>query len=437
MKFLRGSALLVAAASVLFFLVSPENNVTVGVDLLDVLQDDNNNNNKKSPDQTLPNVDGDDLRTWLKHRLDSLELNNDPQIRPLIIQNFVSHGISLRKKELVLATHLSTYQFDSLLLQLKYWNGPASVAVYIGNLDDIHRFIDFIETHPNILQNTSFHLALERTSELSFPTNILRKIAMEAVESEYIVAMDVEFVPLPANCHDQLTTALTPVQNKNLRTLKKMYILPAFSMTSLLGGGNSTQQQAAMLPTSKEQAVKMVEDGTLEPYSSPVERNKEDHQRIIQYDTWLKGPQEDPFAYSISISVEESKEFEPNVVGLKLGFPRYWEGTKSLGVFVLDVDLLCTLTTFIVVVVCPPNFIDFRGGEKDKISFFYESLFSGFQYRVLYPFYTIRVESLAPSEQEEPKNKVNPELVSRNVWEEFLKYISVMYDSSPPPTDST
>eukprot|EP00980_Cylindrotheca_fusiformis_P007231 scaffold1525_cov142-Cylindrotheca_fusiformis.AAC.31 len=317
------------------------------------------------------------LRESLKLRFENLPLNNDRRIRPFILQNIIPRRRGgLKKQEIVLATHLSTLKFENLLTQLKYWNGPASVAIYISSIEDINRLVDFTEHNEQVLHETSIHLVLERTSELPYPFNMLRKLAMESIESDYFLALDVDFVPFPLNCHDQLLSTLSRISILNKE--KTLFILPAFSVFPRKKEQYAT---ADMFPLSKQHVVDLVAKKKMGQFRKSV--YKPGH-AATQYHIWLRNTNEDGDIYHVSVGLKQAEFFEPYVLGYKPGIPRYWE--------------------------------EFRGFGWDKISFFRECRAAGYRYAVLNEFYCVHLDHpLAERRAEE-------EIENEPLWTHFLNY---------------
>lgn len=280
----------------------------------------------ESPD----NVGDLDLRTWLKLRFKGLELNNDRRIQPLVLQNIIPRAVgSLTKNDIVLATHMSTQKFDNLVAQLKHWNGPASVAIYIGSLEDVDRLVGSIDKYRQVLHQTSIHLVVEKT-ELPYPFNTLRKVAMESIESDYFLAMDVDFVPFPADCHTKLLTTLSRFQDKK----KTLFVLPAFSVFPTKEKEYATPD---MFPASKEHVVNLVKSKKMGQFRELV--FPQGHRPTL-YPTWLGNTNASSDTYSISLTKEASRSFEPYVLGYKPGIPRYWESKAPISCLSIGVGIL-------------------------------------------------------------------------------------------------
>jgi hypothetical protein len=94
---------------------------------------------------------------------------------------------------------------------------------------------------------------LEKTSKLLYPTNVLRNVAMEGIESHYVVAMDVDLIPLSRDCHGNLVSTFSRIQMGNKKD--SLFVLPAFSLFQETNGEYAT---ADMLPLSKRRVVNIV-----------------------------------------------------------------------------------------------------------------------------------------------------------------------------------
>eukprot|EP00980_Cylindrotheca_fusiformis_P001618 scaffold363_cov56-Cylindrotheca_fusiformis.AAC.37 len=261
-------------------------------------------------------------RPLMKYLFEQLPLNNDRQIKPLSLLHVVRRqGPGLDKNDVVLATHSTHTKLKNLLLQLKYWNGPASVAVYIKEESEIDLLFDFLEVHEQEVRQASFHIVMEKTSELQYPFNILRQVALDGVESNYFLAMDVDFIPLPQNCHGNLTETLSRINITNKSNY--LFVLPAFSIFTVPGEKFARPE---LLPTSKREARRLVHRNQMNQFHKS---SFPPGHAPTQYKTWLerdvRGSTPEPI-YEINVTMAESRAYEPYVVGFKPGMPRYWEG---------------------------------------------------------------------------------------------------------------
>eukprot|EP00980_Cylindrotheca_fusiformis_P001615 scaffold363_cov56-Cylindrotheca_fusiformis.AAC.34 len=341
-----------------------------------------------------------DPRTLMKYLFEQLPLNNDDrQIKPLSLLHVVRRqgpNGSLDKNDVVLTTHLSHTKFPNLLLQMKYWNGPTSVAVYIKEESEIDLLFNFLQEHEQKVRQASFHIVMEKTSKLQYPFNTLRQVALDGVESDYFLAMDVDFIPLPENCHGNLTETLSKIKvpNNNNNKNNHLFVLPAFSIFPL---PNETHARPEMVPSTKREAKKMIHRNQMKQfhkYSFPRGHGP------TQYKTWLLEEQNNDVAggttagsdlvYEINVTRRQSIAYEPYVVGFKPGMPRYWE--------------------------------DFRGFGFDKISFFQECYAAGYRYYVLKDFFCAHLDHPTNASYELEMHDAN-----KPYYDKFVSYMKIKY----------
>lgn len=323
------------------------------------------------------------LRLWQT----SPETNARRPSKPRIITHLVKGDTTTNHsvEDIVLATHVSGHKFDVLLIQLDRWAGPASVAVYLTSAQEISTFFSFVARYrQERLRQTTFHVALEQRASSSpssstedekplYPHNILRNVALETIESDYFVALDVDFIPSP-NAHDQLMHYLHQPPSdhgemeesrfrQELRS-KRMFVLPAFELFPREGEQYAT---ADMLPDNKRQLIDMVQSEKLVPFrkSAPVGHS------LTDFNRWLGMPPSSEtnnnnnssslFYYELPFKGTKRREvWEPYVVGYRPGIPRYWE--------------------------------DFRGYGFDKYSFFIECQLAGYTFAVLHDLFCTHLD---------------------------------------------
>eukprot|EP00980_Cylindrotheca_fusiformis_P024133 scaffold11561_cov151-Cylindrotheca_fusiformis.AAC.6 len=321
--------------------------------------------------------DMEQMKTAVQNLFGDLPADStDTQMRPTILQHLIRRKgrVSLDRHDIVLATHLSTSKFNQLLVQLKYWNGPASAAVYIKSTKDIDAFFKFVDEHESSLQQTSFHLVMERTTKLPYPFNILRQVALEAIETYYFVTMDVDLIPLPQDCHGALVSTLPSLKD----TKSTLYVLPAFSLVT---ERNEKVASEDRLPHNRTEAIQSAKQKKLIQFQKKKSPGGHGPSR---YSTWLADKNEaSPYAYPITVSRAETRKYEPYVLGFKPGIPRYWE--------------------------------DFRGFGRNKISFLYEAYLAGYNYAVLYDSYCVHLDH--PLDRH--SDRVKQYNISYKVWDEW------------------
>ena len=78
------------------------------------------------------------------------------------------------------------------------------------------------------MQDVSFHFVLEKT-DLAYPHNILRNVAIETVECDYFLAIDVDFIPMPKEkCHSHIQNLIRDKHSGFTSDRQRLFVLPAF-----------------------------------------------------------------------------------------------------------------------------------------------------------------------------------------------------------------
>jgi hypothetical protein len=209
------------------------------------------------------------------------------------------------------------------------------------------------------------------------------------VESDYFVALDVDFIPSPQS-HDRLLRHVKKDSRfrHELRYNKRMFVLPAFELFPRPGEEYATED---MLPMNKSQVIQMVREDKLCPFRKT---GRVGH-AFTDFDRWMKLSESESrhgLYYEISFRGSHRREvWEPYVLAYRPGIHRYWE--------------------------------DFRGYGYDKYSFFIESQFAGYTFAVLHDFFCIHMDH-----PEVPKDD-QVQLKQRNsrYYEEFKSYLRERY----------
>jgi glycosyltransferase-like protein LARGE len=223
-----------------------------------------------------------------------------------------------------------------LLDEVKRWGGPVSAAVYFSKESHWTKFLTFIVLNDFFLQSTAFHAYVERNSALEYPHNILRNLAMDQLQTDYFLALDVDFVT-ERDCYSRLVNLVrTDLSVKHALQSKTFLVLPAFESFA----------DNATVPESKREVLSMVEGGQASPFH--IESFKPGHQPT-NFDRWYSN--ETGALYDI----QYDRKFEPYVIGQRYGFPRYWDA--------------------------------FRGYHYTKLSWFIEANLTGCKFAVLRDFF--------------------------------------------------
>jgi hypothetical protein len=259
-----------------------------------------------------------------------------------VLTNVIPRTLPLRRDDITLLTHLSTSYLSKLKLQAEWWHGPISAAIVVTNESEAKDLLDFIKANQAILRMTSFHVLVEANSEPnSYPYNILRNMAMREAESDYILALDVDFVTEGYQRLVELVRENTMV--KDALHSNRLLVLPAFENTR--AGAN-----AVAIPQSKADVVKMVEGGLVTPFEIhifPPGHKPTNFSKYYQNET------------DVLYDIEYRRNFEPYFLAYRHGLPRYWN--------------------------------DFRSFFYNKCSYFVEAHLMGYKFSVLRDFFVFHM----------------------------------------------
>jgi hypothetical protein len=283
-----------------------------------------------------------------------------------------------------LATHATVTRLDRLLEEYRRWGGPVSAAVYISSEADIDIFLAFIHDKGRMLKDIALHVLMEDLSFMSkqYPNNILRNLAMSQLETDYFVALDVDFVT-NENAHQQLRDLYQAYPNlTSILKDKTLLVLPAFeSVTYNVTTKNETgheviQRQVKTLqaPVDKKDLINQYAADIVDPFH--LKQFPPGH-GPTRFPIWFEnrtGP-----IYPITYH----PRFEPYVLAYRHGLPKYWTG--------------------------------FRGYFFNKYSWFVEVDSMGYKFAVLRDFFVFHVGLSGGS------TKI-PVWKSRE-WQKFLRYV--------------
>ena len=255
------------------------------------------------------------------------EMNNLNPNKPLMIANYHARQASTAdNSDVVLATHSSSSRTKlvNLATQLEHWDGPASVALHVDNMDAIEALEDFIKSSPPFLSKTSIHVMMELSRDDGYPHNPLRNLALANLGggSHFFVALDVDFVPAK-NAHAGLKALLQSdsILRRELIVDKRVFVLPAFEVNAPPGEKLATQD---MLPASKTQLQEMVVQGKAEGFHQS--RYAPGHGPTDFYKWFQDSTRES------SYNIEYQENFEPYVLGYRSpDIPKYWPHYRGFG----------------------------------------------------------------------------------------------------------
>ena len=267
------------------------------------------------------------------------------------IPNIVLRTQKTQQHDVTVAVHLSPKKLYRFYIMSQRWGGPVSASVYISKEEDISEFLSFVETNEHELSHVSFHVIMEKTT-MDYCHNKLRQLAIKAVDTEYFLILDVDFVTMPKG-HVQLRSLIAT--DRSLRSKlhsSTMMVLPAFSREVNVTDEDLVQIQDKILPASRDDAKDMVKHGYLKEFH--LKRFFAGH-GPTNFPKWLSDNEIDSF-YSIDYDLR----FEPYVLAHVQDIPRFWKG--------------------------------FRGFGYNKWSFYLECHLRGFRFAVLRDFFVVHLD---------------------------------------------
>lgn len=332
---------------------------------------------------------------------------------------------------MTLATHGGAAKLERFLVQLEYWRGPASLAVYINDGDtQISELVHFVSNHTQALQNTSIHVMMEHTRRrqaLLYPHNPLRNLALDYSADDYVLITDVDLIPGPRDCHSMLLKTMKRNDGEIMREMverKVIFVLPAFDIFPKEGQDLATPDQ---LPDSKGAVVEAMRQEKGEPFRYTrwnAGHGATNFTRWYDYywpnATMPTTPKPATTATSLKPNTTETTKsaattttaplpilprkmtatdesfymiqyeysFEPYVLAYRPGVPRYWNG--------------------------------FRGYGYNKLSWFMEAHRAGYQFATLMDAYMIHLAH--------PSTKNREQLTSNNYEKDtFIGYLDTRF----------
>lgn len=202
-----------------------------------------------------------------------------------------------------------------------------SVAVYFNSEDDVHIFQAFLRIHAGspLLQMTSFHIMMEYHSKDTYPHNILRNIAIQYADTEFIVHSEADFVTKP-NSYTELVQLLNNESTNIKQHLRanRGFILPCFDQQM---DKNSTDVAKENLPKDKHQLKGLVDQGVIKvcyEWSPNIQSD-------TNFTEWFSNHQTSSNDIYYPIKPRHIGEFEPYLLVSKETSHRFFEGIRSSG----------------------------------------------------------------------------------------------------------
>ena len=286
-----------------------------------------------------------DLRSRLLNLLQRLPNNTTQrEISDVIVRT--SQG-----GKITLCTQGGVPKLDRLVNLAGRWRGPISCAIYITTQQQLDEWLTFVNQpkhHQLIATYVSFHVLMEQPqlplTVNRHPINMLRNLALRNAETDHVFLNDIDFMP-PANAHDMLLLPLNNNNNTNnhnsahpsLPPPNIFWVLPAFERFGPKGP-KSTVTNVSWIPDTKAALLQALPTKTVAPFHTYFPAGH----APCNYTKW--------YTATAMYNITYDYLFEPYVIAHKVGLPEY--------------------------------FPTFRGFAFNKMSFFMEAHYRGYQYQV-------------------------------------------------------
>jgi hypothetical protein len=224
--------------------------------------------------------------------------------------------------DISLATQGSVDRLDRLLDGTKRWNGPISAAIYVKSSSSIRDLVEFVRANKRALKHTTFHLFFEKMTiarDKLYPHNYLRNLAMNHINTDYFICMDMDFVFNEGSYDGLVNLVQTDEQVRSRLDNRTMLVLPAFENSH-----HPDHEDLSLAPIDKAQLVKQVKT-TKEAEAFHLSKYRPGH-GATNFEKWYANKTKT--VYDISYE----KGFEPYALGRKGGsLPQFWPGFRGFG----------------------------------------------------------------------------------------------------------
>ncbi|GAM19003.1 hypothetical protein SAMD00019534_021780, partial [Acytostelium subglobosum LB1] len=95
--------------------------------------------------------------------------------------------------DFAIATHVTVDQLERLAWISDKWRAPISAAIYVHNDTDVSKIVSLIRSSYSVTQFVDVHLLYSNNTR--YPVNSLRNLAVQNAESEWVLMMDVDYLP--------------------------------------------------------------------------------------------------------------------------------------------------------------------------------------------------------------------------------------------------
>jgi len=173
------------------------------------------------------------------------------------VARVIRGNFTFTSADISVATQGSVDRLGRLSNIAQYWDGPISMAVYIKTIADIQKTFEFFSQHEYSLSKVTVHFFFEKllsTRDKLYPHNYLRNCALNFTDSDYVINLDIDFVPNIGAYSGLVRLVRT---DENVRTAlnnKTLLVLPAFE--SGLDTHDSSMTMSLGIPHDKKELLR-------------------------------------------------------------------------------------------------------------------------------------------------------------------------------------
>jgi Glycosyl-transferase for dystroglycan len=221
---------------------------------------------------------------------------------------------------ITIVTQMSVDKWPRLLALAEQWSGPVSCAVFVkgsGERKELDNLLKSGEVPRKLDVHVLFldSIRLKHFRDGDYPMNRLRNLALDYAGTQYVMPLDVDFLP-SLYSHNKLLRHMKRIPDK-----LDLLVVPAFERFVPPTGIDNTTQ----IPSTKAALLKSIRMKESAPF------------HISTYEAG-HGPTEYKRWYGIKDKLYRIKwrpKYEPYVVATRAGLPPYWDGfTGTLKTFI-------------------------------------------------------------------------------------------------------
>ncbi|KAF2076969.1 hypothetical protein CYY_001745 [Polysphondylium violaceum] len=196
--------------------------------------------------------------------------------------------------------HMTIDRINALETLASYWKGPLVIVLFLSEAQDLKYFKKSFEKNKDLKKYAYLHIVYDDYPHMDYPVNFLRNVAVEYSKTNFIISLDVDFVP-NIKLYDQLNEMI----NGDMVFENTAYVIPAFEVK---------EKKIQRYPLDKMEMVECIQNDT----GIQVHKYKGLHSHLpTNYERWI--------AFDINYSIDYEYTYEPYLFLFKKNLPLYHE----------------------------------------------------------------------------------------------------------------